>query len=163
MNTLDIILAICFVPALIRGISKGFVEQAMAFAGFFLSVWMAFRFSSLAADWLRPNLEVNDPLLSVIAFVLILIVVSVGMVLLGKLLSKFIKVVMLGWLDKLLGVLFGCLFTALILGVLIVSFDALNTRFALVAAEKLESSVLYSSLRSISWFLFPYLKELIVK
>ena len=163
MHTLDIILAICFVPALIRGISKGFIEQAMAFAAFFLSVWMAFRFSSLAALWLKPRLEVNDTLLNVIAFVLVLVAVSVAMVLLGKLLSKFIKVVMLGWLDKLLGVLFGFLFTALILGVAIVSFDALNTRFALVAAEKLDSSVLYTSLRATAWFLFPYLKELIVR
>lgn len=163
MNTLDIILAICFVPALIRGISKGFVEQAASLIAFFLSVWMAFHFSSLAADWLRPRMEVSEALLNIIAFVLILVVVSVGMILIGKLISKFIKVVMLGWLDKLLGVLFGFLLTALILGVLIVSFDALNTRFTIVAAERLEASVLYTSLRSIAWFLFPYLKEFIVK
>lgn len=163
MNTLDIILAICFVPALIRGISKGFVEQAASLIAFFLSVWMAFHFSSLAADWLRPRMEVSEALLNIIAFVLILVVVSVGMILIGKLISKFIKVVMLGWLDKLLGVLFGFLLTALILGVLIVSFDALNTRFTIVAAERFEASVLYTSLRSIAWFLFPYLKEFIVK
>ena len=163
MHTLDIILAICFVPALIRGISKGFVEQVAALIAFFLSVWMAFRFSSLAADWLRPRLEVPETVLNVVAFIAILVVVSVGMILLGKLISKFIKVVMLGWLDKLLGVLFGFICTALILGVLIVSFDALNTRFAIVAAEKLDASVLYTSLRAIAWFLFPYLKEFIVK
>ena len=163
MNTLDIILAICFIPALIRGISKGFVEQAAALVAFFLSVWMAFRFSTLAADWLRPVLEVSETVLNVVAFVAILVVVSIAMVLLGKLISKFIKVAMLGWLDKLLGVLFGFLVTALILGVLIVSFDAVNTRFTIVAAEKLEASVLYTSLRAIAWFIFPYLKELIVK
>lgn len=163
MNTLDIILAICFIPALIRGISKGFVEQAAALVAFFLSVWMAFRFSTLAADWLRPVLEVSETVLNVVAFVAILVVVSIAMVLIGKLISKFIKVAMLGWLDKLLGVLFGFLVTALILGVLIVSFDAVNTRFTIVAAEKLEASVLYTSLRAIAWFIFPYLKELIVK
>ena len=163
MQTIDIILAICFVPAIIRGISKGFLEQAASLIALFLSVWMAFRFSSLAADWLRPRIEIQDTLLNVIAFVLVLVVVSIATVLLGKLLSKLVKVVMLGWLDKLLGVVFALLCTAVILGVLIVSFDTLNTKFQMVSPERLDSTVLYSSLRSISWFLFPYLKELIVK
>ncbi|MBR6054765.1 MAG: CvpA family protein [Bacteroidales bacterium] len=162
MQTIDIILAICFVPAIIRGISKGFLEQAASLIALFLSVWMAFRFSSLAADWLRPRIEIQDTLLNVIAFVLVLVVVSIATVLLGKLLSKLVKVVMLGWLDKLLGVVFALLCTAVILGVLIVSFDTLNTKFQMVSPERLDSTVLYSSLRSISWFLFPYLKELIV-
>ena len=110
-----------------------------------------------------PRLEVSDTIVSVLAFVLILIAVSVAMVLLGKLLSKFLKVVMLGWLDKLLGVVFALLCTALVLGVLIVSFDALNTKFAIVSVEKLEGSVLYTALRSASWFVFPYLKELVIQ
>ena len=163
MQTIDIILAICFVPAIIRGISKGFLEQAAALIALFLSVWMAFRFSSVAAEWLRPRIELQETLLNVIAFILVLAVVSVATVLLGKLLSKLVKVVMLGWLDKLLGILFALLCTAVILGVLIVSFDALNTRFQMVSPERLDSTVLYSSLRSAAWFLFPYLKELIVK
>ena len=124
---------------------------------------MALRFSAVAAEWLRPRIELQETLLNVIAFILVLAVVSVATVLLGKLLSKLVKVVMLGWLDKLLGILFALLCTAVILGVLIVSFDALNTRFQMVSPERLDSTVLYSSLRAAAWFLFPYLKELIVK
>ena len=162
MQTIDIILALCFVPAIIRGISKGFVEQAASLVALFLSVWMAFRFSSLAAEWLRPRIELQETLLNVVAFVLVLVVVSIATVLIGKLISKLIKVVMLGWLDKLLGVVFALLCAAVILGVLIVSFDVVNTKFQMVSPERLDSTVLYSSLRSIAWFLFPYLKELIV-
>ncbi len=111
----------------------------------------------------HPRIELQDTLLNVVAFILVLAVVSIATVLIGKLIAKLIKVVMLGWLDKLLGIVFALLCTAVILGVLIVSFDALNTKFQMVSPERLDSTVLYSSLRSISWFLFPYLKELIVK
>ena len=38
MATLDIILLICFIPGIIRGISKGFLEQALSLAGIVLSV-----------------------------------------------------------------------------------------------------------------------------
>ena len=47
MNPLDIILLICFLPAVIRGLSKGFLEQAICLVGLFVSVWAAFRFSEL--------------------------------------------------------------------------------------------------------------------
>ena len=46
MNTLDIILLILFIPGLIRGMSKGFIEQAVSLVGIVLSVYLAFRFSS---------------------------------------------------------------------------------------------------------------------
>ena len=162
MQTLDIVLAICFVPALIRGFSKGFIEQAASLVALFLSVFMAWKFSGALSAYLAPKVNLSMTLLSVICFLSILIVVSIGMVLLGKLLSKFVKVVMLGWLDTLLGLLFSILCTVVILGVLIVSFDCINVKYAIVPCEKLESSVLYTSIRAFSWFVFPYLKEFIV-
>ena len=55
MATLDIILLCCFIPGIIRGLSKGFLEQALALAGIVLSVWAAFHFSALVCTWLKPT------------------------------------------------------------------------------------------------------------
>ena len=63
MTTLDIILLVCFIPGIIRGISKGFLEQALALAGIVLSVWAAFHFSNLVSGWLRPFLSVSETVL----------------------------------------------------------------------------------------------------
>ena len=41
MNTLDIILLILFIPGVIRGLTKGFLEQAVSLAGIFISVYLA--------------------------------------------------------------------------------------------------------------------------
>ena len=60
MATLDIILLICFIPGIIRGISKGFLEQALSLVGIVLSVWAAFKFSALVCDWLKPYLSLSD-------------------------------------------------------------------------------------------------------
>ena len=38
MNTLDIILILLFVPGIIRGLSKGFLEQAVAIVGMAISI-----------------------------------------------------------------------------------------------------------------------------
>lgn len=163
MATLDIILLVCFVPGLIRGFSKGFLEQALALAGVVLSVWAAFRFSSLVCTWLKPYLEVSERMLQVISFVAILIVISLAVVIVAKLLTKVFEIAMLGWLDKTLGLVFALAVNALVIGVVIILFDTVNLKFGLVKPEVLDGSIVYSSLRDLSYLVFPYLKGLFFK
>ena len=162
MNTLDIVLLLCFIPAIIRGLSKGFMEQAISFAGVILSVWLAFKFTSLVCTWIRPYIEVNDTILSVIAFAIILIAVSLAALLLGKALSKILDMAMLGWLDKGLGLIFAIAVTAMILGLGVTLFDTLNSTYQIVKPEKLEESFLYGGLRDFAGLVFPYLKQLLL-
>ena len=163
MATLDIILLICFIPGIIRGLSKGFLEQALALAGIVLSVWAAFRFSTLVCVWLKPYVDVSETTLNVIAFALILVAVSLLVLLLAKLLTKVAELAMLGWLDKILGLVFALAVNALVIGVFIILFDTVNTKFALVKPDVLEGSIVYTHLRDLCYFVFPYLKELFFK
>ena len=163
MATLDIILLCCFIPGIIRGISKGFLEQALALAGVVLSVWAAFRFSSLVCTWLKPYLEFSETTLNVISFALILVVMSLLVLLVAKLLTKVAEMAMLGWLDKTLGLVFALAVNALVIGVIIILFDTVNTKFGLVKPEVLDGSIVYTSLRDLSYLVFPYLKSFFFK
>ena len=80
--------------------------------------------------------------------------------LLGKILEASIKIILLGWLNKLLGLVFSLFKYVLVIGLLIILFDSINGKFSLVSDEFLDSSFLYSGIRSISWSVFPYLKSL---
>ena len=163
MATLDIILLICFIPGIIRGISKGFLEQALALAGVVLSVWAAFRFSSLVCTWLKPYVDVSETTLNVISFALILVAISILVLLVAKLLTKVAELAMLGWLDKILGLVFALAVNALVIGVFIILFDTLNAKFGLVKPEVLDGSIVYTSLRDLSYLVFPYLKAFFFK
>ena len=123
MATLDIILLCCFIPGIIRGLSKGFLEQALALAGIVLSVWAAFRFSTLVCSWLKPYVNISETTLNVLSFALILIVISLLVVLVAKLLTKVAELAMLGWLDKTLGLVFALAVNALVIGVVIILFE----------------------------------------
>ena len=158
MATLDIILLCCFIPGIIRGLSKGFLEQALALAGIVLSVWAAFRFSSLVCTWLKPYVTLSETTLNVLSFALILIVISLLVVLVAKLLTKVAELAMLGWLDKTLGLVFALAVNALVIGVLIILFDTVNAKFGFVKPEALDASIVYTSLRDLSYLVFPYLK-----
>ena len=68
----------------------------------------------------------------------------------------------LGWLNKLLGLVFALLKYALVIGLLVILFDSINDKFSLVSRSYLDSSFMYSGLKSISYSVFPYLKSLFV-
>ena len=93
----------------------------------------------------------------------ILIVISLGVVLLGKLLTKVLEVAMLGWLDKTLGLVFALAVNALIIGLFIILFDTVNLKFGFVKPEVLDGSIVYTSLKDLSYLVFPYLKGLFFK
>ena len=160
MNILDIVLLACIIPAVIQGIRKGFIAQAVAIISMILGGWLAYRFSSTVTEWLGQWLDVSGTALNIVAFILIFAIVVTLLFLLGKILEASIKIILLGWLNKLLGLVFSLFKYMLIIGLLIILFDSLNSKFNLVSAEYLDSSFMYSGIKAISWSVFPYLKSL---
>ena len=160
MNILDIVILLLFLPGIIRGVSKGFIEQAISLAGIVASVWMAFKFSSMVSDKLRGVINVSDTVLNVISFVIILIVVSIVVMLVAKLLTGLFKMANLGWVNRLLGFVFAVAASAVVIALVAIVFDTLNEKFQLVTSPVLTESVLYGVLRELGYTVFPYLKEL---
>lgn len=163
MNIIDIIILCCCIPAVIHGVSKGFVSQAYSLLALVLGVWLSFKFAEIVGDYLSAFLEVSPAMLHIIAFALILVVVMLLITLAGKAVTKVLKIVMLGWLDKLLGVVFALIKALLIVGLVVIIFDAINTKLPFVSSETIEGSVLYRPIKDIADMVFPYLKELIFK
>ena len=162
MNIIDIVLLMCFVPGVIFGIKKGFMVQACTLVGFVVSVWCAWKFAVLLGSYLAPHFNLSLSLTNTIAFAIILVIVSILFALLGKLLAKLMKVVMLGWLDKLLGVVLALLVTLAILGVLTIVFDSLDAHWHIIKSDILKNSALYQGIKKIALTVFPYLKQLFI-
>jgi membrane protein required for colicin V production len=163
MSTPDIIILICFLPAVISGIKNGFIEQVVALVSLVLGAWLAFKFSNVVGEWLKPYLEVSETVLHVISFAVIMIAVVLVLFVLGKILTGLTKLVLLGWLDRLLGLVFALLIAGLLIGIGIILFDTLNVKFGFVDEAVLDKSVLYGPIRDIAYMVFPYLKELLFK
>lgn len=161
MTILDIILLLCFVPAIVSGISKGFVSQAVQVVAIILGAWAAFHFSSGICSWLSQYLTIDQNLLKVIAFVLVIIVISIILNLLGNALTRLLHALSLGWFNGTLGVLFGIIKVGIILGLLIMVFEGLNSSIQLVDIHTLDKSKVYVTLRDLTEAVFPYLKGLV--
>lgn len=161
MNILDIILLICFIPAVIQGLRKGFISQAISIVSLVLGIWLSARFASAVSSWIGQWITASGQVLEIVAFALILILVFLGLGAIGKLIEATIKLVMLGWLNRLLGVVFALLKTMLIVGLVIMAFNSLNVTFGFVKEEVLNQSMLYPPLKNLANDVFPYLRDMI--
>ena len=161
MNVLDIILLLCFVPAIIGGLRRGFIAQVVAIISIILGIWLSFKFSAVLSGWLGQWIEAEEQVLHVISFAVIMILAILALAAVGKLIEATVKIILLGWLNRLLGLIFALLKYALIIGLLLMLFNSLNGQFHLVNQKVLDSSLLYGPLLNLANSVFPYLKALI--
>ena len=161
MNVLDIILLLCFVPAIIGGLRRGFIAQVVAIISIILGILLSFKFSAVLSGWLGQWIEAGEQVLHVISFAVIMILAILALAAVGKLIEATVKIILLGWLNRLLGLIFALLKYALIIGLLLMLFNSLNGQFHLVNQKVLDSSLLYGPLLNMANSVFPYLKALI--
>jgi membrane protein required for colicin V production len=119
MNPLDWLLAILLTYSVVRAALRGFFQEAFALGGLVLGFLLACWMYQDAAKRLA-GLIASPQLAQLAAFLLILAATMVVGSLLGKLLRRTASVIGLGFMDRLLGVLFGLVRGAL-LGVVILS------------------------------------------
>lgn len=164
MGIVDIILTVCVVPAMIHGALKGVISQAFGLVGLVTGVWLAFHFSEMACEKLMEHFgEMPEATLHIIGFVAVLVIVILLMSLLGKLLKGLFKFASLGWVDHLLGLVFGLCTAVLVVGIAIIIIDSINAHFPFISQGVLAESKLYAPVRDIAYTIFPYLKALLFK
>lgn len=161
MAILDIVLLLCFIPAVIRGLSKGLINELISLVSIILGAWLAFKFSGVVSTWLSQYLQLEQKVVNVIAFAVIVILVIILLHLIGQLLTKVVKITTLGWLNRLLGMIFGILKVALILGLIIMVFGGINEKWNLVKPGVLDDTVVYNFLKDFAEKVFPYLKSFV--
>lgn len=161
MNVLDIVLIILFIPAIIRGISKGFIEQVIALASLFLSAWLAYLFADKVGTWLSAYIDgVSKEVLYIFAFIIIIILTVMLLNLLAKVLSKVVSAISLGWLNSILGLALAVFNTALIIGLTLSAFSSFNASTFHLGTEWMDSSVIYRWISDLTQTIFPYIENL---
>ncbi len=123
---IDIVLLICLVLALIKGYRKGLVLASFSFVGIFLGLAAAVKFSAIVAGWLKEYTHTAFGWLPFIAFVIILIAVWILVRIGSKLIETSLELVMLGWLNRLTGILLYALIYASVLSIVLFYADKLQ-------------------------------------
>lgn len=160
MGTIDLIILACFLPAVVIGLKDGFIRQLVALGALVLGLYLSVRFSTPVGQWITERWHLEPFWIKVISFSVIFIAVALVLNLVGKLLEKVLKITMLGWLNRILGLVFAMITTALIVGTLIYVLNSANGLLEFIPEEKIAESRLYKPLLHLVEIAFPYLKSL---
>jgi len=109
MNYIDLVIALFLAWFAYKGYTKGLVIELASLAALVLGIYVAMYFSDITANFLNTYLNVSKKYLSLVAFVLTFVLVVIGVVTVGRILEKFIDILLLGFLNKLAGAVFGVL------------------------------------------------------
>lgn len=157
MSILDIILLILFIFAGFNGYKKGFIGQAAGLAGLLIGIWGAIHFSDFTADLITEHLSFNSQYLPLIAFAVTFAALVVAVHFVGLLAENIIKLAFLGLANKLLGVVFGVLKTALILSVVLLLLGKVSNRVKIIPDDFGSNSLFYGPVERLAPTIFPYL------
>jgi membrane protein required for colicin V production len=117
MNWLDIVLIIFLIISAIGGFASGLIKSLLSLIGLIVGVVVAGRFYIALADHL--TFISSQDTARIVAFIIIFLVIIIVATILGIILTKLVSAILLGWLNRLLGAVFGVFTGAIFIGALL--------------------------------------------
>ncbi|MFV0522342.1 MAG: CvpA family protein [Mangrovibacterium sp.] len=149
LNFFDIACAVLLILAAIRGFFKGFLHEVLSLVGCFVALWLSLTFSDDVAPFLIEKLSLSVGYSNAIAFVVIFVLVIILVRLLSFGLTKLASALLLGFVNRLLGLLFGVCKMALFLSILLNLISYLDNKESYVSHQFKEESTCYRPIESI--------------
>src|SRR5687767_11760379 len=116
MNGIDWFIVILIVLSSLLGLIRGFVREAISLVTWLLGLWLAWAFSYLVEPYLGGVLA--QPMVKVwVARLIILVGVLLVGAVIGLILSQFVRHSPFGGTDRALGLFFGMLRAAVLIGI----------------------------------------------
>ncbi len=155
MAVLDIIIGCILIYGFSRGVWKGFFSELASLLSILLGIYAAIMLSGYTIQVINRYLHWEGKHIRIIAFILTFILAVIAVILLGKLFTKLAKFAMMGWLNKLLGGVFGFLKWLVLLSLLAHIFSRINRKEALVSKNDLKESYCYNPLLKVYGTISP--------
>jgi membrane protein required for colicin V production len=119
LNWVDPIIAVVFLGFAIRGLMRGFLRELLSLVGLFLGLWLALLKFIPLGEWLQSRFPLTEPLPFHLAFLAIFLSVSGVAGIVGYVLHRAAKGLLMGWVDAIVGLGFGSIKGVVILTVLL--------------------------------------------
>lgn len=158
MNWIDIVILALVAWALVRGFKNGLFIEIASVAALLLGIWGAIRFSGYTANKLVEMFDLQTEYLGLVAFILTFIAIVVMVHLLANAMDKLMKAVALGFLVRILGMIFAVIKTVLILSIVLVILSTIDQKSHFLPREKINESRLYRPVADFAPMLFPIIE-----
>jgi len=159
MNWIDLIIVVFLFFAIFRGFINGMVNEVASLAALILGIWGAIKFSSFTAEKLYDYFDMTGQYVGIIAFLVTFGIIVIIIHFIGIIADKLITAVSLGFLNRILGIVFGLFKTVMIMSVFFVILNAIDARRPFLPRDKIEESRFYNPISDIAPAIFPIIGE----
>ena len=134
MNWVDIIIVIVLAVGLGKGLANGFVRGIFGIAALVLGIVIAAGNYEQVTEVLFSRLQIGAQGQAILGFLLVFAIVMILVTVVGRIIAKALKLASLGWMDRLaggiLGLVMACLFTGVLLLLVVMAGLQSNTGVA---------------------------------
>lgn len=160
MNYYDIIVGIILLIAAYKGFKRGLVFEFISIVGLIIAIYGAFKFSNMAEIYLLEHAKDIEKFIPLLSFIIVFLIILLVIMVMGKVMEKLIKFTGLGIFNKLAGVVFGALKSALIIGILTGLLLRFEPAITIIGDDTKKNSVLYHPIMSIVQTCKPILQDM---
>jgi len=136
---IDVVFLILLLLAAFKGVRNGLIVALFSLIGFIVGIAIAVKFSAVAAAYIGQAVNISQRWLPLLAFVVVFVLVVVLVRLGARALQGVVEVAMLGWLNRLGGVLFYALLYIFVFSIVLFYFT--QTHF--IKPETAQASATY--------------------
>lgn len=137
---LDLIFAVIIVFAILRGYQRGLIVGLFSLVAVIIGLAAAMKLSTVVARYIGKAVKVSDEWLPIISFAVVFLIVILLIRLGANAIEKTIEVAMLGWVNKIGGIIFFAAIYTVVFSVLLFYAEQVK----LIQPETINKSVTYS-------------------
>ena len=143
---IDIILIVVVIWAIIVGFRRGLIVGVFSVIAFIAGLAAAIKLSTVVAGYIGKAVKISDQWLPVISFAVVFIIVVLLVRLGAKMIQKSVEMAMLGWINRLAGIILYVAVYILIFSVFLFYIDQMD----LIKPETKNASVSYKYIQPLA-------------
>jgi|SRR5215203_1827185 len=143
---IDIVAVVLLIISVYKGFRKGLIVAVFSFLAFFIGLAAALKLSAIAATYIGDTVNISGRWLPVIAFLIVFFIVVLLVRIGAKMVEGVVKVAMLGWLNRLGGVVFYILIYFFIFSIILFYANQLH----LIKSETTHASTTFRYIQPIA-------------
>jgi membrane protein required for colicin V production len=159
MNWIDLVIVVILILSMVSGFTNGLIREVASLAALILGIWGAIKFSTFTAAKLYDYFDMSGKYVGIISFVITFGIIVVLIHFVGIIAEKLADAVALGFVNRLLGIVFGLFKTILILSVFFVILNAIDARKPFLPKATIEGSKFFNPISDIAPAIFPIIGE----
>ena len=159
MNIFDVIVLIILLYGLMMGLIKGFIIEVAGIIALILGVTGSFKFARILEVSLNSYVDWSPKTIQIASFIILFIIIIYAVSLLAKMITKTLKIIALGIINRIFGGIFGLLKWCVILSSFVLVSQEINEIITLIPDKTLKDSVSYNLLDKLGGFLFDWVMQ----